>query len=276
MPEGPETRHSRDQLRRLVVGKRVSSVVVDGGRYAVTPPAGKHEFDVWHNQHIINVSSVDVKGKFTWWTFIADDNTTWHMWCTYGMSGRWTTTRPDKHIVATVTLDDQTSVSFCDPRRFGTLKFVSDTKQHQKKLASLGLDMLETVPTDESFHACLTKKGRTLAETLMDQSLFAGVGNYVKCEALHRAKLSPHVIALSVSLERAVILKHAIVDVMNESYAAKGATIQSYRTVTGQPGEAQFAFRVYGRKTDPLGHPVTREETRDGRTTHWCPSCQHE
>lgn len=213
-----------------------------------------------------------------WWTLIAEDDSVWYLWCTYGMSGRWTIVRPDKHIVASVVADwndeAQTVVSFYDPRHFGTLKFVNDEHQHQKKLASLGFDMLSSPPNDDDFCSCLSKKSsRSLAETLMDQSLFAGVGNYIKSEALYRARLSPNRTS-KLSKKQALVLRKAIIDVMQESYAAKGATIQSYKTATGHSGGAQFSFQVYSKKTDPLSHPVTREETKDGRTTHWCPLCQ--
>lgn len=65
-----------------------------------------------------------------------------------------------------------------------------------------------------------------------------------------------------------------VLDVAAESYRSQGATISTYRTVDGSKGSTQFDFRVYSRRACPLGHSVAREETPEGRTSHWCPTCQ--
>jgi formamidopyrimidine-DNA glycosylase len=61
---------------------------------------------------------------------------------------------------------------------------------------------------------------------------------------------------------------------MRASYDQGGASIRNYRQVNGEPGDFTFEFEVYAQKLDPLGNIVIREETPDGRTTHWVPSLQ--
>lgn len=296
MPEGPELARSRDFLRGLVLGKELTSLELVGGRYGKSPPAGMVDFsqELWNGaQAPIVITDVGVKGKFMWWELRRSDVAEpWFMWCTYGMSGMWSTLPIDKHTAVVVMVNEpgapSSSVGSCyvqfrDPRHFGTVKFVKGRKALDKKLATLGPDMLNDPPDLQQFWVRLLatrpvapdgKPSSTLAEILMRQDIVSGVGNYVKAEALHRAKLSPHRTVSSLDAADVQRLYHAIIDVMRASYDAQGATVQSYRTGEGERGKAQNFFRVYGREHDEYGHEVTRETTGDGRTTHWCRSCQ--
>lgn len=228
------------------------------------------------------IESIDVKGKFMHWRFTGG----WSMWCTYGMSGGWSTQRDPKHCAAElyhrhpsglVLEDCVPGVYFNDARHFGTLKFVHDPTGEltQKKLATLGPDMLNDPPDTQAFcKALLRKADRTLAEVLMDQSVVSGVGNYVKAESLYAAALSPHRKVIDLDpLEMERLRKH-IVLVMRAAYESGGATIATYRQADGAEGHAQRRFAVYGHAADPLGNPVTNEATLDGRTTWWSPAIQ--
>lgn len=261
------------------------------GRYANALPTGFAEFhrDVENAGGGFRILNVDVKGKFMWWElgFGYTHQPTWWMHCTYGMSGRWESHRvyhdsAIKHATANVRYErfagsrgvDGTLI-FTDPRHFGTLKFISNKELHDKKLLSLGPDMLGAPPTLEEFTEILKRKPKaTLPEVLMNQGVISGVGNYIKAEALYRAKLSPHRLVSSLSDDDFTSLRQEIIAVMNEAYTAKGATIRTYATVDGNSGNAQFLFQCYGKKIDKLGNDVVKEETKDGRTTHWCPAIQ--
>jgi formamidopyrimidine-DNA glycosylase len=69
-------------------------------------------------------------------------------------------------------------------------------------------------------------------------------------------------------------LRTQIINVMKASYNNSGATFRTYRNPDGTEGGMQRRFVVYGNQTDPLGNPVVKEETKDGRTTHWVPTVQ--
>jgi formamidopyrimidine-DNA glycosylase len=145
-----------------------------------------------------------------------------------------------------------------------------------KKLASLGPDMLNDPPDADNFRNRLHNRGdgKTLAEVLMNQGVFSGVGNYVKAEALYLAELSPHRRCESLTLNEVERLRQQVIAVMRASYANDGATIRSYLNVDSTKGGMKTRFLVYGNRTDPMGNPVVKEETADGRTTHWVPTVQ--
>jgi DNA-formamidopyrimidine glycosylase len=286
-PEGPEVKRSADFLNKLLVGRCVTDVRVMGGRYKEKAPSGLAEFLgalAWSMYLDLTsygrIEEVSCKGKFQYWNLRPG----WSMWCTYGMSGQWSTRRDDKHCAVWLSWrgkhdgSDSGTVYFNDPRRFGTLKFVYDPDgaKTQKKLDSLGPDMLSDPPvTPELFGQRLNlKPRRTLAEALMDQRVVSGVGNYVKAESLYLSELSPHRTVASLSSQETERLCQQVTNVMQASYNTGGATISTYRNVDGTKGRAQARFAVYGNKVDPMGNPVTKEETRDGRTTWWVPAVQ--
>jgi formamidopyrimidine-DNA glycosylase len=221
----------------------------------------------------LRVESIDVKGKFMWWT-LSSGSKKWYMWSTYGMSGQWTT-KQKPHTCFTINFNND-SIHFVDPRHFGTIKFTNDDKVHAKKLATLGPDILDdTLLHPELFaERILLKPTRTISEALMDQTCVSGVGNYLKSEALHRSGISPHRVVIDLKSEEIEVLWSNVILAARESYADHGASIRTYKTVEDATGNSQFYFRIYSKKQCPAGHPTLREQTDDGRTSWWCSSCQ--
>lgn len=275
IPEGPELRHSRDVISKLIVGKNVfSASPTTVGRYAKKLPDGFSDFV---NELPVKVLSVDTKGKFMWWTMEGISGKIFYMHCTYGMSGGWFKSATT-HTAFVVEFGSETSESmlfFNDIRHFGTIKFVHNSGEHKKKLQSIGPCILSNVVTPEIFAENILKKpSRTIAEALMDQSGVSGIGNYIKAEVLIRSGVSPWRQVTEVSSEEYVKLCNESRAVATESYKSQGATLMTYKTADGSTGSAQFSFRVYNKKACHLGHSTLRQETPDGRTSWWCPTCQ--
>lgn len=197
------------------------------------------------------------------------------MFCTFGMSGQFSP-KKGKHPALGITFTDGSEIYFNDPRHFGTIKFVKGEANLRKKLAELGWDPLgDSDPTGYVYamrKVCATNK--PIGQLLMDQKLFAGVGNYIRAEALYQAKMSPWRPGSSINREEMVQLFSALEEVMEESYQHQGATIHTYATPYGEEGKYSSCFKVYGQKVDPLGNPIIKEETPEGRTIHWCPVIQ--
>ena len=84
------------------------------------------------------------------------------------------------------------TVTFNDPRRFGSMKLVPRAKLDQEPL----LRAIGPEPLGNEFdaamlaQACAGKK-TSLKAALIDQRVVAGLGNIYVCEALYRARLSP-------------------------------------------------------------------------------------
>lgn len=267
MPEGPECRIYAEALDDELRGKKIHNVEILSGRYKKTLPEGYELFMKSLPRRVVEVS---VKGKFIYFRLNADK----YIWSTLGMTGAWTTRRESDARLA-FHYDDGV-LYYCDVRNFGTLKFRMSHAETEAKLASLGYDLLNC----EEPQLALTLKTlglkrnqkKTLAQILMDQKSFAGVGNYIKAEALYRARLSPHRTGESLSAEERSALHDALVTVMRGSYASKTKRFVHY-TDMKECGQ-EFKKIVYKKAQDPLGNKVIQEETKDKRTTHWVPALQ--
>jgi DNA-formamidopyrimidine glycosylase len=267
MPEGPECRRVYEGISEFCQNRTITQFEVLGGRFLKRAP----DLEV---KPVVptRVIGGGVKGKFIWLE-LSDETC---LWITLGMSGYWSTDKqPHSHF--RIGFEDGTSLYFVDQRRFGTLKFTR-LAELPKKLSSLGLDMLNdrTASMYDFVRRVELPKAqkKTIAEALMDQSLFAGVGNYIKCEMLYRSRVSPYRLVKDLTQDEICQLWNWGKLIMLASYEQGGASIRNYRQVTGESGLFTFEFEVYAQKHDPLGNQVVREETPDGRTTHWVPSLQ--
>lgn len=266
MPEGPEVRRVYEDLRQSIGDSYITQLQVFGGRFLKKRPTGLD--DVILPARVVGGG---VKGKFMWLELETGST----MWITLGMSGYWST-EAEVHSHFGIGLDDARALYFVDQRRFGTIRFSSNRAELAKKIKSLGIDLLNDPEASlEEFANRLSKhKSKTICEALMNQSICAGIGNYIKCEVLYRSGISPlrPVEALSKS-EISDILEWTK-RISKASYDQGGASIRNYRRVNGEAGDFVFEFEVYAQKTDPAGNAVVREQTPDGRTTHWVPSLQ--
>src|SRR5208283_116235 len=89
-------------------------------------------------------------------------------------------------------MSNGTTVTFNDPRRFGSMKLVKRAKLDSEPL----LHGLGPEPLGNAFDAAMlatacARKKTSLKAALSDQRVVAGLGNIYVCEALFRARLSP-------------------------------------------------------------------------------------
>ncbi len=267
MPEGPECRRIGENLAKFCSNKMLTSIEILSGRYTKNLPTG---FELLANQLPIGVVGIGVHGKFIYWILREE----FSIWNTLGMSGSWRK-EPSKHARVKINFSDGNCIYFTDQRNFGTLKFVKGKHHLIEKLKSLGPDMLADDVSGELFIQRLRKKNNhNICKALMDQSIIAGVGNYLKADSLWLSGLSPHRTVGDISDDELLKLNHSIKQVIRESYKSGGATIQTYQNINGEIGQYSSRFLVYNRKEDPDGNIVTKEMTPDGRRTFWSPAVQ--
>ena len=184
------------------------------------------------------------------------------------MTGSWSKTAT-KHTRVTL----QTSngeVHYNDIRNFGTLKFVYGKHELLKKLSSLGLDLLSQDVSNDDFLVQMRKHdSKNICKVMMNQSVLAGVGNYIKAEALWISRLNPGLTVSDIEDFQLLELKEAVREVMLSSYLHGGATFLTHSDFSGQRGEYTSRFLCYNRKIDADGNQVIKTKTPDGRTTHW-------
>jgi len=266
MPEGPECRRIGESLAKYLSYKKIESIEILSGRYAKKTPTGYHEF---RSALPLKIAGVGVHGKFIYWILEKE----YSIWNTLGMTGHWSFEETSHSRVKVVV--SGTPVFFNDQRNFGTLKLVKGKEFLIDKLKSLGPDMLADDVEDSLFIERVRKKNKlNVCKVIMDQSILAGVGNYVKADSLWLAKISPHRNVEDCSDEELKELNKSVKKVLRESFKTGGATIRSYKNLEGEIGQYSSKFLVYNRKMDPEGNGVVKEMTPDGRNTHWSPNIQ--
>jgi formamidopyrimidine-DNA glycosylase len=175
------------------------------------------------------------------------------------------------------------TVTFNDPRRFGSMKLVPRPKLESEPL----LYALGPEPLGNAFDAamlansCAGKK-TSLKAALSDQKIVAGLGNIYVCEALFRARLSPKRRASTIAdrngkpNERAEVLVEAIKTVLKDAIAAGGSSLRDHRQADGSLGYFQHRFRVYDREGEscPSCKGKIKRIVQTGRSTFYCPNCQ--
>jgi formamidopyrimidine-DNA glycosylase len=175
------------------------------------------------------------------------------------------------------------TVTFNDPRRFGSMKLVPRARLEQEPL----LRSIGPEPLGNEFdaamlaRACAGKK-TSLKAALLDQRVVAGLGNIYVCEALFRARLSPKRQASTIAGRngqpntRATALVEAIKAVLHDAIKAGGSSLRDHRRADGSLGDFQHNFLVYDRERAPC--PACKGKVKrivqTGRSTFYCPSCQ--
>ena len=175
------------------------------------------------------------------------------------------------------------TVTFNDPRRFGSMKLVSRARlEDEPLLRSLGPEPLgNEFDAAMLAKACADKK-TSLKAALSDQRVVAGLGNIYVCEALFRARLSPKRIASTIAdrngkpNERAEKLVDAIKAVLRDAIEAGGSSLRDHRRADGSLGDFQHNFQVYDREGQPCPSckGKIKRIVQGGRSTFYCPSCQ--
>ena len=176
------------------------------------------------------------------------------------------------------------TITFNDPRRFGSMKLVRRDKLDDEPL----LRALGPEPLGNEFDAAMLAKAcagkkTSLKAALSDQRVVAGLGNIYVCEALFRARLSPKRRASTIAgrngkpNERAAALVDAIKAVLKDAIQAGGSSLRDHRRADGSLGDFQHNFLVYDREGQPCPggcKGVVKRIVQTGRSTFYCPGCQ--
>ncbi len=183
-----------------------------------------------------------------------------------------------KHDHVVFETDAPARIIFNDHRRFGLMTLVETAHLEADKLFSgLGIEPLSHGFNTAYLMKALDGKKTPIKSALLDQRVVAGLGNIYVCEALFRSNISPKRLAGSVSKERIGPLVAAIKKVLKDAIAAGGSTLRDHAQATGDPGNFQHRFLVYGREGLPckLDCPGTvKRIVQAGRSTFYCPKCQ--
>ena len=272
MPELPEVEYNRRRLERWVRGSRIVEACTEDER--IVRPASPRSFAKRVSGRV--VVEIERRGKWLRWLLDDDQRIFIHL----GMTGWFERERradpANPHPAAgghlrfervRFVIDRRGVVSavvYVDPRRWGRIIVA---RGDIASWSSLGDDPLaDGIDVSRLAAKLARRKGRSIKEALMDQTILAGIGNIQAIEALWKAGIDPR--SRASAIDRADLGKLA--------RALRWTIARTLADLERRGPRPDNPFRIYGRKGEPCPRcrtPLDRFEL-GGRTTTFCPGCQ--
>jgi len=183
---------------------------------------------------------------------------------------------PDKHDHMDVCLEDELTLRYRDPRRFGSVHWLNPGQDSHPLLANLGPEPFSDYFDGEYLYRVTRKRRVAVKQLIMNSQVVVGVGNIYANEALFRAGIRPDRAAGRISRQRYESLATCIKEVLRDAVKQGGTTLRDFIGGNGQPGYFRQSLRVYGRGNQTCTKCLrTLKEIRLGqRSTVFCIRCQ--
>ena len=164
-----------------------------------------------------------------------------------------------------------------DPRRFGSLHYITGPQLQHPLLTSLGPEPLSEAFTGVYLYQLSRRRKQAVKLFLMDAKIVVGVGNIYANEALFAAGIDPRRAAGRVSLRRYELLAANVKRILASAIERGGTTLRDFVGGDGKPGYFAQELSVYGRANQPcIGcHALLKEVRLGQRTTVYCSTCQN-
>ncbi len=271
MPELPEVETVVRDLRPLLTGTRITAV--RAGAKQLRKP-WLHDWD----QYLLRrrIDSVSRRGKWIVLNLARGSHLVIHL----GMTGQLQVMDAGQPLAAhthlVLDLERGRQLRFRDVRRFGSATWFADQAALEQFFAATALGPEPFALDPAWWRLALGRTARYLKAVLLDQRVVAGVGNIYADEALFQARLHPGLRGRDLDAAGARRLRQAIAVVLTRAIERRGSSIRDYVGGSGQKGEYQNEFRVYGRTNQPCPRCRTAiaRIRLAGRSTHFCPKCQ--
>lgn len=284
MPEAPEVEVMNQEIDSDFKGKQLLNYNILKGKAKKKRPKLFLSFEKDLNNGIAILKDVTRRGKLMSLEFefdIKGQKKTWWVCNYFGLHGSYRidddkiVPNYDKgnknvHISLEFKKNDSESsyLNYYDTSGFGSsFTFYNNLDEYLKYLYKNAIDVF-----DEEFDIKTFKKNFeivklkplskfNIASILINQGyLCSGIGNYLKCEILYEAKISPNRSINDIKDEELEVLYKAIKKVC-ELHLSK-------------EGRSEEHLKVYGKKVDADGNEIKYEETQDGKKTYWVPEIQ--
>lgn len=176
------------------------------------------------------------------------------------------TGRP-KFLKFLLTADDGSQVVLTDGRRLARV-WLGESASADPRVSALGPDVLENPWSTETLAPLLAKRKAPIKALLLNQELFAGVGNWIADEVLFQARIAPARHGATLTPPEIERLCKELLDVVSIGVEV-GADSSKY------PDHWLFNHRWGGGKgVDTFQGAAIVRETIGGRTTAWAPTLQ--
>jgi formamidopyrimidine-DNA glycosylase len=174
---------------------------------------------------------------------------------------------PPRFAKLRLTFDDGGELVFADARRLGRVRLRHDPAS-EPPISLLGFDALAGIPSARAFAELLRGRSAPIKAVLLDQSVAAGVGNWIADEVLYQAGVDPR--------RRASSLTDAELRRVRDRIRSVVATAVRHNSDSDRFPRRWLFHDRWGKKALAMtsrGERI-RYATVGGRTTAWVPTVQ--
>jgi len=265
MPELPEVETIKNDLQKIVAGKKIIRVDIYNSKVIRQPRPEVFKKSL----EGLTVKRLLRRGKLLIFELSNGKFLTVHL----KMTGQLVVPGGSPLSRVAFVLRGGTILDFNDQRLFGELRLVDDWKK-LSFIQRLGPEPFDL--TFSEFRNILFKRKTAVKPLLLDQSFVCGIGNIYAAEILFRAKIHPQRSAQSLTQTEAGHLYQQMQRVLKSAIKHGGSSVDDYVRVSGKNGDYARFHQVYGREGKrclKCSHTVTRI-TQGGRGTYFCSKCQ--
>jgi formamidopyrimidine-DNA glycosylase len=308
MPEVVEVRSYADFIKKKLHNNPITDIIILNGRYKKHGPF--ELFQYFKSNTPLKVVDIKSKGKLMYFVFEND----YYLLCTLGLSGGWVFIENTENDIDNITKENYQhpfelqylydidteaylkkmshhlnikfstkngSLYFYDMLSFGTLKGIHGIDELEKKLKTIGPDIMANLTTFEVFSNMMKKKtnlDKEIGNVLVNQKVISGLGNYLRADVLWLSKVSPFRKVKDLSESDLKKLYHNSKSLSWGLYNRKeGIKLNIISESDKIPADYKRNFFVYMSKTDIDGHVIKTDKLFEGsqpRTIHWVPDVQ--
>ena len=183
---------------------------------------------------------------------------------------------PTKYTLVIWKFNDGGQLYFNDMRKFGYLKIV-DKEEKEKIVAKYGIEPLTKNFTLANFRKVLGKRKTSIKAVLLNQALVAGIGNIYADEICFAAGIRPDSSVAKMGEAEIKKVFTASEAILSKAIAHKGTTFRDYVNAHGGKGNFTDFLKVYqrdGEKCLRCKKGIITKNKTAGRGSHYCPACQ--
>ncbi|MCF7993050.1 MAG: bifunctional DNA-formamidopyrimidine glycosylase/DNA-(apurinic or apyrimidinic site) lyase [Thiohalocapsa sp.] len=185
-------------------------------------------------------------------------------------------TPPTAHDHVDLVLTDGHCLRLRDPRRFGSLHWVTPPLESHPLLRDLGPEPLSSDFDGDYLYRRARGRRAAVKTFIMDSHIVVGVGNIYASESLFMAGIHPARPAGRIGAARYAALAESIKQVLAAAILQGGTSLRDFVQENGNPGYFAQSLRVYGRAGEACpgcAGPV-RQQRIGQRSSFYCPRCQ--
>lgn len=247
MPEGPEIKTLEILLNKKLKGQIIENIQA----FSKTP------VNIPKKSQIVNIGS---KGKLLW---IRTKD--YYIHIHLSISG-WITINSEPDYTKYIIEIGKNKIYVDSMRKFSKVS-VHSPSDHDKIIKKLGVNILSNEFTLSKFIELIKLCKTMIVSFLLDQKKLAGVGNYIKNEALYIAKIRPRVKTNDLSDSKIKKLFNAIRHIAF-SILLENVNKRDVKANVPVKLEIPYTYKVYNQQVDPKGQPVIKEKI-GGRWTYY-------